>query len=319
MGEYRFVETTPAGTLVIDDTEVAAHIILWGSAAGFTVSFDSGLLFTTRRMYRFTNHSSEPIDFENFDASITATLLSGHVLQATNTDLTSEASDWQLKQYPLLYGRAGGQTLIGGTAAGEDLTLSSTAHGTKGSILFGTSAYDEVNNRLGIGIAAPTDRLNAVAPASGGAASLGVELLLNPTFDTDLLNWTVGANWAWGAGGTADHTAGSVETLTQTIATAVGSHYQIVVILSSVTASNVVMTLTGSTAYETFTLSAAATYTYSFKAGGVASTLTFTPNTAFIGSITSVSFKLITPASVYALATMDSGGARSGLCSVAVG
>ena len=53
--------------------------------------------------------------------------------------------------FALLAGRAGGQTLIGGTAASETLTLQSTSHGTKGKILFGTSAYDEVNNRLGIG------------------------------------------------------------------------------------------------------------------------------------------------------------------------
>jgi len=61
-------------------------------------------------------------------------------------------------QYLLLAGRSGGQTANGGTASGEDLTLVSTAHATKGSVFFGatqTSAYDEVNDRLGIGIAAP--------------------------------------------------------------------------------------------------------------------------------------------------------------------
>ncbi|MBA7567058.1 hypothetical protein ES708_08758 [subsurface metagenome] len=38
-------------------------------------------------------------------------------------------------QYPLLVGRAGGQTLKGGNAANEDLTLESTAHATKGHII----------------------------------------------------------------------------------------------------------------------------------------------------------------------------------------
>ena len=37
--------------------------------------------------------------------------------------------------YALLAGRAGGQTLIGGTAASENLTLSSTSHGTKGAVV----------------------------------------------------------------------------------------------------------------------------------------------------------------------------------------
>lgn len=40
--------------------------------------------------------------------------------------------------YALLAGRAGGQTLIGGTGAGDDLTLSSTSHATKGTIFMGT-------------------------------------------------------------------------------------------------------------------------------------------------------------------------------------
>ena len=46
-------------------------------------------------------------------------------------------------------------TLIGGAGSGDDLTLQSSSHATKGSILFGNSAYDEVNNRLGVGLVAP--------------------------------------------------------------------------------------------------------------------------------------------------------------------
>jgi hypothetical protein len=49
--------------------------------------------------------------------------------------------------------------VIGGTAAGENLTLSSTLNGTKGKILFGISAYDEANNRLGVGTASPAGTL----------------------------------------------------------------------------------------------------------------------------------------------------------------
>lgn len=71
----------------------------------------------------------------------------------------SGLSDDDHTQYALLAGRSGGQTLIGGTASGDDLTLQSTSNATKGSILFGTSAYDEVNNYLGIGITAPAQAL----------------------------------------------------------------------------------------------------------------------------------------------------------------
>lgn len=46
-------------------------------------------------------------------------------------------------------------SLTGATTSGQNLTLSSTSHATKGKILFGTSAYDEVNNRLGVKINDP--------------------------------------------------------------------------------------------------------------------------------------------------------------------
>lgn len=69
-------------------------------------------------------------------------------------------------QYALLAGRAGGYTLIGGTGVGDNLGLSSTSNVTKGKITFGTSAYDEVNNRLGIGTNAPGVPLHVKGSAS---------------------------------------------------------------------------------------------------------------------------------------------------------
>ena len=70
--------------------------------------------------------------------------------------------------YALLAGRSGGQTLIGGTAAAENLTLSSTAHATKGRILFGTSGYDQTNNWLGINTAYPALPLHVSSNYSAG-------------------------------------------------------------------------------------------------------------------------------------------------------
>lgn len=56
-------------------------------------------------------------------------------------------------------GVAGGQTIKGGTAAGENLTLQSTANATKGQTVIGVSGtdvnIDEVNHRFGLGVAAP--------------------------------------------------------------------------------------------------------------------------------------------------------------------
>lgn len=69
-------------------------------------------------------------------------------------------------------GVAGGQSVIGGTAASNNLTLSSTSHVTKGKILFGTSAYDEVNNKLGIGTTNPTNLIDAVGTTNSVIAKL---------------------------------------------------------------------------------------------------------------------------------------------------
>ena len=51
-------------------------------------------------------------------------------------------------------------TVYGSSVSGGNLTLQSTSHATKGKILFGTSAYDEVNNRLGIGTTTPNNLLS---------------------------------------------------------------------------------------------------------------------------------------------------------------
>ncbi len=78
-------------------------------------------------------------------------------------------------QYALLAGRAAGQTLFGGSAASEDLTLSSTAHATKDRIFFGsaqTSAFDELNSRLGIGTPTPSNKLTT----SGGSDTDGLTM-----------------------------------------------------------------------------------------------------------------------------------------------
>lgn len=66
-------------------------------------------------------------------------------------------------------GVAGGQTWIGGTAAGDDATISSTAHATKGSIFLGATpvlTVDEVNARVSIGAGAvPTELFEVWASA----------------------------------------------------------------------------------------------------------------------------------------------------------
>ncbi len=85
------------------------------------------------------------------DSTITmSAMTSGSVLFAGTGGLISQDTDFTFVSDVL-----GVPTIKGGSASGGTLTLQSTSHATKGKILFGTSAYDEVNNRLGIGTASP--------------------------------------------------------------------------------------------------------------------------------------------------------------------
>ncbi len=55
----------------------------------------------------------------------------------------------QATLYPLLAGRAGGQTLDGDTASGGDLTLKGTAHATPGSVFIQSGSIFEVDGGSG--------------------------------------------------------------------------------------------------------------------------------------------------------------------------
>lgn len=70
----------------------------------------------------------------------------------------SGLSDDDHTQYALLAGRGGGQELIGGTDASDNLMLKSTSNATKGKIQFGNSGinvFNETNEYWGFGIASP--------------------------------------------------------------------------------------------------------------------------------------------------------------------
>lgn len=95
-------------------------------------------------------------------------------------------------QYALLAGRSGGQTIIGGTASGDDLTIKSTSNATKGSIFLGSgSGYtlatlDDATGRIGFGTTSPTAYIDIVN-GSGGSDDYG-----------HTLRFTNGATqWMW--------------------------------------------------------------------------------------------------------------------------
>ena len=141
----------------------------WGNhaSAGYLTSITSGQV-TAALGYT-------PYDATNPSGYITSSSLSSYVptartltINGTTYDLTADRS-WTISTGTtytfstgltdtagtitsnLSTGVSGGQSVVGGTSSGNNLTLSSTSNATKGKILFGTSAYDEVNNSLGIG------------------------------------------------------------------------------------------------------------------------------------------------------------------------
>jgi hypothetical protein len=242
--------------------------------------------------------------------------------------------------FATLAGIAGGQTLNGGTAASETLTLRSTAHATKGKILFGTSAYDETNNDLGLGTANPSARLHVVDTieqqrigydaatylsmtvsnlgavtysATGGqyifkgvqsTATLGAELVTNGAFTSDLSGWTdSGSSWSWVAG-TAKHTPGSASTLSQNITVESGSTYQVEVTISGRTGGKVQINV-GAMVFINFGTSSGLTLNGVFKRTLVATAtgsvaLTIMPISAFDGAIDLITVKNVSLGSVMA-------------------
>lgn len=105
-------------------------------------------------------------------ASAFTTTFSGSA--ATDHGGLAGLTDDDHTQYPLLAGRAGGQTLIGGKESDEDLILQSTSNATKGHIFFGSnsSGFSEVNERFEVDGKGGTHQL--LAKNSGATSRLTV-------------------------------------------------------------------------------------------------------------------------------------------------
>lgn len=136
--------TVPDGTVTLDATAGATTIIsfyfdgttfFWASGSGGGGTWGS-----------ITGTLSDQTDLQAaLDAKEVDLTFSTGLTRATNT-ITSNLST----------GVSGGQTLIGGTGSGDDITYSSTSNATKGDHIWGTTAkmyFDEVNSELHLGSA----------------------------------------------------------------------------------------------------------------------------------------------------------------------
>lgn len=98
-------------------------------------------------------------------ANLHADLLDGQEgsYYLTHANMTDLASGDGHTQYVLLAGRSGGQTIIGSTAASENLVLRSTSHATKGNILLGDAGGNVI-----IGGGTTASELRLLEPSGSG-------------------------------------------------------------------------------------------------------------------------------------------------------
>lgn len=234
-----------------------------------------------------------------------------------------------------LNGVAGGQILIGGTGAGDDLTLQSTTHATKGHVILGTvSAYDQVNARLGIGTLAPAGKVHSLATteqlrlgydgsnylsatvgstgeatlaATGGTITLqGTAATDGPTLGAELLGsagWTVPGGWTESPDDVFTHAnGGGTSALSHNATIANATKYQLAWTIAGRTTGSVTLAVGGqSVASQTATGSFGPTTTST--AG-----LTITPTNDFDGALSLTSLKAIAAISKPAI-SVKSGGA----------
>ncbi len=145
---------------------------------------------------------------------VTITELMGSIDHGSLSGLTDDDHT----QYALLAGRSGGQTLIGGIDASDDLIIDSTSNATKGDILL-----NPTGGNVGVGSAIPSYKLSVVDITSSSTV---------PKLWVGRTNVAEGFGVAIDDGGTVlrsvqDETAAEVHSLRNDLqSSASGNHYQ---------------------------------------------------------------------------------------------
>ena len=240
--------TTPGPVSVVVDRGLFS--VPLGSTATnnpqIAVNFDSGLFYLEVRVFNGASYET-----------LSPRKQLGSTPYAYNADLLDNID---ATGFANLTGQAGGQVLQGGTAASENLTLQSTANVTKGKILFGTSGYDEVNNRLGVLTASPSAAFSVGATNQFQINTTGAITAATGITDTGTISNTGAITSAGGAVSLNlnSNFATSISTGTSTGAITLGGGAGTFAIASTaldVSTAGVISGATGLTSSGTITLS----------------------------------------------------------------
>lgn len=213
-GYVFFVDTLAPSTDKTVDIGDATHFIrnlyIDGSLKYSTESFTASELMDLRSAnYRTAARDSavQNGDVLTYNSAGGVWLAAAPAAVITSHDGLSGLSDDDHSIYCLLAGRSGGQTIIGGTAAGDDLTLTSTSNGTKGNVFFTCVLAPSADKTVDIGdsthqvkdlyiygklIGACVDSYTTAGRPAANAATVGRLI-----FDTDLNDMLIDIGGTW--------------------------------------------------------------------------------------------------------------------------
>lgn len=156
---------TSAGFLL--ESNSGTDVALFGAGGGAGVTFYGGINIDGQ-----TRLATSLTGLAKLTSGVVSTATAGTDYENPLTFSTGLTRSTNTITSDLSTGVSGGQTATGGTASGNNLTLRSTSHATKGSIIMGGTYYDEVTNRLGINNSTPYASL-VVTGTSGATARMG--------------------------------------------------------------------------------------------------------------------------------------------------
>lgn len=181
------------------------------------------------------------------------------------------------------------------TAFGLTSVASSAVSEDKTAYTLNPKTYAEVDETTGGGSLGDMEGTSlTITNPDSGIATLGPELLTNPSFDTDLTGWTAGAGWVWEAGG-AKHTAGSgVAKLEQSVTVDANVEFNLSLVMSGRTAGSINVRVAGSEQYSAGSkvITASMDSVTSMFGGPGPVLLSITPTSDFDGILESVTLKI---------------------------